>query len=131
MVDRLSSDDRVMLWPEARWPQHVCALLLLEGSTLLYPDGYLPIDDLRRLMAARLERVPRLRQRLVIPRPVLGGPYWVDDESFDVDRHVGVVGVPPPGDDAALLTVVEQLRRRPLDHVRPLWDLCFPHRSGR
>ena len=125
MVDRLSSEDRVMLWPESRWPQHVGALLVLDGSPLLSREGGLRTGDLCRFLLGRLDAVPRLRQRLVVPRGGLGGPYWVDDPEFDIARHVGVVGVPPPGDDAALLSVVEQLRRRPLDSSKPLWDMCF------
>jgi WS/DGAT/MGAT family acyltransferase len=123
VVDRLSAEDRVMLWPEARWPQHLLAVLVLDGPGLLGTDGRLRLEDARGFIAERLPLVPRLRQRLVVPR--LGGPHWVDDPAFDIRRHVSAVGVPPPGDDVALLEVVEQLRRRPLDHSKPLWDMCF------
>ncbi|GAB3049652.1 wax ester/triacylglycerol synthase family O-acyltransferase [Intrasporangium mesophilum] len=123
--ERLGSEDKVMLWPEARWPQHVSALLILDGAPLLADGGRLRLDALRRHVDQRLDLVPRLRQRLAVPGPGRGGPRWVQDARFAVERHVDAVGVPPPGDTAALLAVVEQLRRRPLDHGKPLWDLCF------
>jgi diacylglycerol O-acyltransferase / wax synthase len=43
--------------------------------------------------------------------------------AFDLADHVQVASVPDPGDETALLRAVEQLRRRPLDRSRPLWQM--------
>ena len=71
-------------------------------------------------VAARLHLVPRFRQLLYTPRRGLGGPLWVDAPAFDLRDHVRVVPLAAPGDQAALLRAVEQLRRRHLDRSRPL-----------
>ena len=125
MDEMLSRDDRVMLWPEARWPQHVGALMVLDSAPLDANGEGLRLEALCNHIGRRVDAAPRLRQRLVVPGIGRGRPRWVPDERFAVERHVDVVGVPPPGDTAALLAVVEQLRRRPLDHSKALWDLCF------
>jgi diacylglycerol O-acyltransferase / wax synthase len=123
-IHRLSADDSVMLWPDAIWPQEVAALAILDGAGLLDGDGNLRLETVRATVGSRLHLVPRLGQLLHRPRRGLGGPLWVDAPTFDVTQHVLTVPVPPPGDEAALLSTVEQLRRRRLDRSRPLWLMC-------
>jgi diacylglycerol O-acyltransferase / wax synthase len=125
MLDRLSADDRLMLWSDAVWPQDVGALVILDGADLLDPDGGFRIDAARDAVEARLHQLPRFRQVLVEPGRGLGGPLWVDASAFDIRDHVDVVAVPPPGDEQRLLSAVETLRRRRLDRSRPLWELWF------
>jgi diacylglycerol O-acyltransferase / wax synthase len=124
-MDRLTAEDRLMLWPDERWPQEIGALAVLDGSDLLDSGGRFPIDAVRQATEARLHLVPRFRQVLHVPRRGLGGPLWVDAPAFDLADHVRVTEVPAPGDDAALLRVAEQLRRRRLDRSRPLWEMWF------
>jgi hypothetical protein len=59
------------------------------------------------------------------PRVGFGWPLWVDAPSFDIDDHVGVLPVAPPGDDTQLLRACDELRRRPLKRSRPLWEMWF------
>jgi WS/DGAT/MGAT family acyltransferase len=59
----------------------------------------------------------------------------VDAPAFDLDQHLRVVPLDPPGDEAALLRAVESLRRDRLSRSRPLWQLCLlpglaDHRVG-
>jgi WS/DGAT/MGAT family acyltransferase len=125
VIDRLSADDQLMLWPDALWPQDVGALGILDGAHLLEEDGALRIEALRAAVERRLHLLPRFRQVLHEPGPGLGGPLWVDANAFDLREHMRVVTVPPPGDEAQLLAVVEHLRRRRLDRTRPLWEMWF------
>jgi diacylglycerol O-acyltransferase / wax synthase len=122
-LDRLSAEDRLILWPDAVWPQDIGALGILAGDPLLGPDGDLRLDVVRDVVGSRLHLVPRSRQVLLVPRTGLGGPLWIDAPSFDLTQHVQATAVPPPGDDVQLLRTVERLRRRPLDRSRPLWEL--------
>lgn len=124
-MDRLSADDEVMLWPDARWPQEVGALAILSGDALLGSGGRLRIERVRAVIASRLHLLPRLRQRLVRPARGLGGPLWVDDPAFDLDQHVGVTAVPQPADEAALIRAAERIRRQRLDPSRPLWQMTL------
>ena len=124
-MERLTAEDRLMLWPDERWPQDIGALAVLDGAgRLLDPDGRFRVEEARRAVEARLHLVPRFRQVLHVPRHGLGGPVWTDDPAFDLAGHVRVTGVPAPGDEAALLRVTELLRRR-LDRSRPLWEMWF------
>jgi WS/DGAT/MGAT family acyltransferase len=124
-LDRLSAEDRLILWPDEVWPQDVGALGILAGGALVGPDRSFQLHAARTAVAARLHLLPRLRQVLVFPRRGLGGPLWMDAPSFDLTQHVQVAQVPAPGDEAQLLDTAERLRRRPLDRTRPLWEMWF------
>lgn len=124
-LDRLSAEDRLILWPDQRWPQDVGALGVLAGGPLLGPEGRIDLAAARDAVAARLHLVPRLRQVLHEPRRGLGGPLWVDAPSFDLTQHVQTSRIPAPGDERQLLLTVERLRRRRLDRTRPLWEMWF------
>ena len=124
-IDRLSAEDRIMLWGDEAWPQEIGALAVLDGGSLLDRDGRFRIEAVRQAIEARLHLVPRFRQLLCSPRRGLGGPLWVDASTFDLSDHVRVVPLPAPADEAQLLTAVERLRRRRLDRSRPLWEMWF------
>lgn len=134
-MERLTDEDRFMLWPDEIWPQDIGALALLDGSRLIDSNGAFRIDAVREAVASRLHLVPRFRQLLYIPPPRLGGPLWVDAPTIDLADHVAIFPVPAPGNEAQLLLAVEQLRRRRLDRSRPLWEMWFltglpEHRVG-
>jgi WS/DGAT/MGAT family acyltransferase len=122
-MERLTAEDRVMLWPDAVWPQDVGALAVLDGRGLLEPDGRVRIGAVRRVVEARLHLVPRFRQLLLEPRRGLGGPLWADAPAFDVAHHVRVAPLPAAAGEGALLAATERLRRRRLDRSRPLWEM--------
>lgn len=124
-VERLTTEDRLILWPDERWPQDVGALGILDGRPLLDARGAFDLDTARRAVAGRLHLLPRFRQVLYVPQRRLGGPLWVDDESFDIRDHVRVAPLPAPGEEAQLLRTVERLRRHRLDRSRPLWEIWF------
>ena len=123
-IERLSFLDAGFLRAEGpRTPMNLGAVLLLDGDPLTDEDGRLRLDDIRRHVAARLERVPRFRRRLVdLP---LGGAYWVDDPGLRIEDHVLEVGVPSPGGLPEVLEVAADLHAGPLDRGRPLWELWF------
>jgi diacylglycerol O-acyltransferase len=116
----------MLIWPEDQgWPQDIGALAILDGKTLRDGDGRFPIQAAREHVARRLHLVPRFRQVLYWPPRGLGWPLWVDDPAFDIAAQVGVLPIPSPGDEAQLLRACENLRRRPLDRSRPLWEMWF------
>ncbi len=124
-IERLTAEDRIMLWPDEIWPQDIGAIALLDGSNLLDADGRFRIEAAREAVARRLHLVPRFRQLLYVPPRELGGPLWVDAPAFDLADHVRALPLPPPGDEAQLLLAVEQLRLRRMDRSRPLWEMWF------
>jgi WS/DGAT/MGAT family acyltransferase len=124
-VERLSADDRLILWPDEVWPQDIGALGVLDGTSLLDSDGRFRIEAAKQAVEARLHLLPRFRQVLYEPRRGLGGPLWVDARAFDLDDHVRVERLGFPGDEPELLRAVERLRRRRLDKSRPFWEMWF------
>lgn len=96
---------------------------LMVINSLLWFDGPVDWDRARGVIVDRIvEPFPRFRQR-VCEGGVLSGPVWEDDAGFDVDLHVHRLGLPAPGDEAALQEVVGDLITRPLDRSRPLWEI--------
>jgi diacylglycerol O-acyltransferase / wax synthase len=125
-IERLSAADLSMVWPEDfGWPQDIGAIAVLDGSSLLDATGRFRIEEVRDQIGSRLHLLPRFRQRLYMPRLGLGWPLWVDVNSVDLARHVGVFPLDEGAGEAELLAACERLRRRPLDRSRPLWELWF------
>jgi WS/DGAT/MGAT family acyltransferase len=134
-LDRLSAEDRLILWPDPVWPQDIGALGVLDGSSLLDSGGRFRIEVATQAIEGRLHLLRRFRQVICMPRPGLGGPLWVDAPAFELSDHVLVENLPAPAGEAELLRAVERLRRRRLDPSRPLWEMWFlpglaTHRIG-
>ncbi|HEX9505347.1 MAG TPA: wax ester/triacylglycerol synthase domain-containing protein, partial [Acidimicrobiia bacterium] len=124
--DRLSALDESFLHLErAETPMHVGAVAVLEREPFYDCNGRFRLDDVQALVASRLQLIPRFRRR-VMPVPVVGGrPIWVDDDDFDIARHVRLVSLPAPGSRRQLLELAERLMAQLLDRGRPLWELWF------
>jgi diacylglycerol O-acyltransferase len=124
MLDRLQAADLMLLWgDDVGTPADIGAIAILDRGPLVDPAGNLRIDEIRAGVGRRLGRVPRFRQILCRPGRGLGWPLWVDARDVDLAHHVGTCAVPAPGGEAELLTTCEQLRRKPFDTARPLWEM--------
>jgi diacylglycerol O-acyltransferase len=118
-MDRLSSFDTSFLANE-KDNAHMAI-----GAILVF-DGPPPSEDeFLAQIRSRLHQLPRLRQRLLTPPLGLGTPFWVDDETFDVRRHVAAETLPAPGTDAELRALAGRLLAPPLDRRKPLWELTL------
>jgi diacylglycerol O-acyltransferase / wax synthase len=118
-ADRLSALDQSFLFVESPTAHmHVGWASVFEP-----PDGGGPgFEELRDHVARRIRRAPRYRQ-MIQPIPLgLNAPVWVDDEQFDVSRHV----VPARSDQFG--EIVSACMSEPLPHDRPLWQLCIAER---
>jgi diacylglycerol O-acyltransferase / wax synthase len=126
MIERLTAADLSMVWPEDfGWPEDIGALAVLDGARLLDGDGRVAMDAVREQVRRRLHLLPRFRQLLFMPPRGYGWPLWVDAASVDLARHVEVVPLDPPGDEARLLAACESLVARRLDRSRPLWRMSI------
>jgi diacylglycerol O-acyltransferase len=113
-IDRLSDADLAFLAMDSgAVPEQFGAVLVLDG----------PVDMAvaEHVLAERIARVPRLRQRLERTPPGCGRRIWVDDSAFDLRRHLRRVRCGPSGDEAALLDTVLPLVIEQLPRDRPLW----------
>lgn len=122
--ERLTASDMfLLLWDDYGWSSDIGALAVLDGASLLEPDGRVKVDRVRRHLEPRLHLAPRFRQLLLRPRLGLGWPLWVDAPRFDIADHVRVHPVAAPGDEPRLVQACQELAQRRLDPSRPLWEL--------
>jgi diacylglycerol O-acyltransferase len=95
-MQRLSGLDASFLYLETPTQVlHICGLLTLDGSTM--PGGY-DFERFKQKLAERVRLIPAFRRKLHNPLWNLSHPVWVEDEDFDLERHVHRIGVPAPGD---------------------------------
>lgn len=99
------------------------ALCIVEGEPLRNPHGQLRLDDLNEHVEARLNLIPRFRQRIQRVPLDLSRPVWVDDTDFDLERHLRVHTLASPGDAGAIRTFLADLLAEPLDDRHPLWEI--------
>src|SRR3954452_16464654 len=96
------------------------------GAVLVF-DGTAPsIEEVRELLSARLDLLPRYRQRLSAHHT--GGlrwPAWIDDERFELSAHVRHATLPAPGEEADLLEWAADHWSHRLDRGRPLWEIVL------
>jgi WS/DGAT/MGAT family acyltransferase len=59
---------------------------------------------------------------LVVPPGGVARAAWIEDASFDLDRHLQRLEVAAPGGRRELEVVVESVMSRPIDRSRPLWE---------
>lgn len=62
----------------------------------------------------------RLRNPELLRSPV---HHWVEEDAVDLEYHVRRSGLPTPGDERELGTLVSRLHSYPVDFHRPPWDM--------
>src|SRR5258708_13225706 len=76
-------------------PMHIGNVATFEGP----PPKY---GDVVRMVAGKLNQVPRYRQKVKLVPLQLGRPIWVDDPHFQILYHIRHTAVPAPGSDEQL-----------------------------
>lgn len=100
------------------------APMIMQGASVLDPSTArhpLDGDALAEHLAARLSKIPLLRQKVVRDPLRIGNLRLVEDPNFDVREHITRATLPPPGDVDALLGHLERLSVQRLDLRKPLW----------
>src|SRR4051812_12422732 len=114
------SDAEAVMWAVEKDPalrSDFCNLTILDSR---------PTDErLRATLQRGLASIPRLRQRVVGAPLRIVPPEFADDPTLDIEAHIRVVAVPPPGDERALLDLCGALAEQPLDRARPLWEFTL------
>ena len=101
---KLSSLDASFLYLETpEMPMHV-------GSMAIFrlPDGYKGdfFEEFKAMIASRLHIAPILKARLEKAPLDIDHPSWVEDDQFDIDRHIFRASLPAPHDRATLERIV-------------------------
>ncbi len=72
-----------------------------------------------------VEKIPRLRQRVIDEQPGVAPPRWADDPHVDLEYHYTWARLPGrrPG-RRQVLDHAQRMGARAFDKDRPLWELC-------
>jgi len=117
---KLSSMDASFLYLETpEMPMHV-------GSMAIFrlPENYNGnfFEDFKAMIASRLHLAPILKARLQKAPLDIDHPSWVEDDQFDIDRHIFRGSLPAPYDRATLERIVGWMHAKLLNRARPLWE---------
>jgi diacylglycerol O-acyltransferase len=117
---KLSAMDASFLYLETpEMPMHV-------GSMAIFrlPEGYKGdfFEDFKAMIASRLHIAPILKARLEKAPLDIDHPSWVEDDQFDIDRHIFRASLPAPRDRATLERIVGWMHAKLLNRARPLWE---------
>ena len=102
---------------------HIGGVMIFEPPPGTGPPG---LDDLRAQLEAKIDSLPRYRQRL--SEPHTGGlrwPSWIADDRFEIANHVRAAGLPGDAGEAELLEWAGEYFAVRLDRARPLWELVL------
>ena len=115
-----SSLDASFLYLETpEMPMHV-------GSMAIFrlPDDYQGdfFEEFKAMIASRLHIAPILKARLEKAPLDIDHPSWVEDDQFDIDRHIFRASLPAPRDRATLERIVGWMHAKLLNRARPLWE---------
>jgi len=115
-MERMSSLDAVFIAVEdAVNHMHIGSVGIFEGPAPSY-------GEVRALVAAKLQLIPRYRQRVREAPASIGRPLWIDDVHFDLDYHLRHTAL-PTSDRFALERLVGRVMSHPLDRHRSLWEM--------
>jgi len=115
-MERMGSLDAVFIAVEdAVNHMHIGSVGIFEGPVPSY-------EAVRALLAAKLQLVPRYRQRVREAPASVGRPLWIDDVDFDLDVHLRHTAL-PAGDRFGLENLVGRVMSHPLDRRQPLWEM--------
>ncbi|MGC2810248.1 MAG: wax ester/triacylglycerol synthase family O-acyltransferase [Bradyrhizobium sp.] len=117
---KLSAMDASFLYLETpEMPMHV-------GSMAIFrlPEDYKGdfFDDFKAMIGSRLHVAPILKARLEKAPLDIDHPSWVEDDQFDIDRHIFRGTLPAPHDRATLERIVGWMHAKLLNRARPLWE---------
>lgn len=126
MTERLTALDATFLELEQADDSahmHIGGVMVFEPPRSGRPPSQ---QDLCGQLEARLDQLPRYRQRLSQPRT--GGmawPEWVHDPSFSITENIQRAALPSPGGERELAAWASNYYSQRLDRRRPLWEMVI------
>ena len=123
-MEQLSGLDTIFTLNEKRTsPMHIGALMLYEPTG----GGQQPLrfDQVYQVFTDNLHKSPVFRRKLLSVPYKIDKPYWTDDRSFDLDRHVEACSAAGLNSAQNLWQLVADLHANGLNMKRPLWRATF------
>ncbi|HLJ03300.1 MAG TPA: wax ester/triacylglycerol synthase family O-acyltransferase [Solirubrobacteraceae bacterium] len=116
-MDSMSSMDASFLHIEgSNNPMHIGGASIFEGPAP-------PFERLHEMVAAKLDLVPRYRQKVRFVPFGLGRPVWVEDPYFNLAYHLRHTALPAPGTEEILRRTAARIFAQHLDRGKPLWEV--------
>ena len=104
-------------------PMHIGGVSIFAGP----PPAF---EDLRAMVAGKLDLVPRYRQKVRFVPLGAGPPVWIDDPHFSLDYHLRHSALPAPGSEQQLRQMAARVFSQHLDRNKPLWELWMVEGLG-
>ncbi|MGI9295522.1 MAG: wax ester/triacylglycerol synthase domain-containing protein, partial [Pseudomonadales bacterium] len=99
-------------------PMYMGGAMIVDPTDSPFPlDGKILADHL----AARMEKIPLMRQKLVQDRLKIGDMRLVGDPDFNVKNHITRTRLEAPGDYKQLTDCLGNFSAQRMDLNRPLW----------
>jgi WS/DGAT/MGAT family acyltransferase len=93
------------------------------GGVSIFAGPPPPFEELRAMVAGKLELVPRYRQKVRFVPLAAGPPVWIPDPHFSLSYHLRHTAIPVPGGEAELRQMAARIFSQHLDRNKPLWEL--------
>lgn len=93
--------------------------LMVINSILLF-EGPVDMERLIATVAHRLPNYPRFTQKIVTK---MGLPYWVEDDAFDIRKHVELESTGQDTTREDLQNRMTAMAHLPLETDRPMWHM--------
>jgi WS/DGAT/MGAT family acyltransferase len=97
-------------------PMHIGGVSIFEGPAP-------PFERLEDMVLAKLDLVPRYRQKVRFIPLGLGRPVWVEDPYFNLGYHLRHTALPRPGNQVVLRRTAARIFAQHLDRSKPLWEI--------
>jgi WS/DGAT/MGAT family acyltransferase len=97
-------------------PMHIGGVSIFEGPAP-------PFERLEGMVSAKLDAVPRYRQKVRFVPLGIGRPVWVDDPHFNLTYHLRHSALPAPGTEEILRRTAARIFAHQLDRRKPLWEI--------
>jgi diacylglycerol O-acyltransferase len=123
MADPMVFDSRMGASDAIMWNIERDPMLRSTITSVLLLDRAPEADRLSGAVVRSLERIPRLRQRVVLDPLGAAPPRWERDPQFDLGYHYRRLSAPGGGSLRALLDMAAPIAMQAFDKDRPLWEL--------
>ena len=119
-IKKLTAMDASYLYLETpEVPMHVGSVAIFQLAEDYRSDFF---EDLKAMIVGRLHLAPMLTWKLAHTPLDIDRPSWIEDEQFDVDRHIFRGALPAPSDFPTLQRLVGWMHAKLLNRARPLWE---------
>ncbi|HYO86081.1 MAG TPA: wax ester/triacylglycerol synthase domain-containing protein [Dermatophilaceae bacterium] len=119
----MTSTERIFLRLERPgYPIDVVGVYVVAASA---DEGPLPFEHVRQRLDLRAHTIPLLWRKVASAPLGIGEDRWVQASRLNIDEHLRQVTVPAPGNTRAMLDVILDVTKDPLDRNLPLWQAWY------